>query len=184
MNYQLIRSKRKTLSIEIKPDSTVIVRAPYNMKASRIESFVNEKTPWIEKQLLRLEEAKKRQNSAEKLTPSELEMLAEKAKEYIPERAEFYAKQIGVTYGKITIRCQKTKWGSCSSKGNLNFNCLLMLTPPEVIDSVVVHELCHLKEMNHGKRFYAEVLKVYPDYHRHRKWLKENGSAILSRRPD
>ena len=72
MNYQLIRSKRKTLSIEIKPDSTVIVRAPYNMKASRIESFVNEKTPWIEKQLARLKEARERQSGAEPLTEAEL----------------------------------------------------------------------------------------------------------------
>ncbi|MBR4241372.1 MAG: M48 family metallopeptidase, partial [Eubacterium sp.] len=74
-----------------------------------------------------------------------------------------------------------TKWGSCSSKGNLNFNCLLMLTPPEVIDSVVVHELCHRKEMNHSKRFYDEVLRVYPDYKKWNKWLKDNGSAIMNR---
>jgi len=86
-----------------------------------------------------------------------------------------------VTYGRITVRNQKTRWGSCSSKGNLNFNCLLMLTPPEVIDSVVVHELCHLREMNHSPKFYAEVLKVYPDYHKWNGWLKEHGAAIMKR---
>ena len=84
---------------------------------------------------------------------------------------------LGVTYGRITIRNQRSKWGSCSSKGNLNFNCLLMLTPPEVIDS----ELCHRKEMNHSERFYAEVLRIFPDYYKWNKWLKENGGAIIAR---
>ena len=81
----------------------------------------------------------------------------------------------------ITIRNQKTRWGSCSSKGNLNFNCLLMLTPPEVIDYVVVHELCHRKEMNHSGAFWAEVEKVLPDYKEQVKWLKENGGQIIGR---
>ena len=97
----------------------------------------------------------------------------------IPERVKYYAPQIGVRCGRITIRNQKTRWGSCSAKGNLNFNCLLMLTPPEVIDSVVVHELCHLKEMNHSKKFYDEILRVYPDYKKWDKWLKQNGSGIM-----
>ena len=88
---------------------------------------------------------------------------------------------IGVTYKRITIRKQKSRWGSCSAKGNLNFNCLLMLTPPEVIDSVVVHELCHRKEMNHSQRFYEEVLRVFPEYKQWDRWLKKNGTAILLR---
>ena len=86
-----------------------------------------------------------------------------------------------MTPGRVTIRNQKSKWGSCSSKGNLNFNCLLMLTPPEVLDSVVVHELCHLKEMNHSPRFYAEVRRVFPDYDKWDRWLKEHGAAIMRR---
>lgn len=93
----------------------------------------------------------------------------------------YFAKQIGVTYGRITIRNQKTRWGSCSSKGNLNFNCLVMLTPLEVIDYVVVHELCHRKEMNHSKAFWAEVEKVLPNYKEQVKWLKENGGQIIGR---
>ena len=88
---------------------------------------------------------------------------------------------MGVTYGRITIRSQHTLWGSCSSKGNLNFNCLLMLTPPEVLDYVVVHELCHRKEMNHSARFWAEVEHVLSDYEIRRKWLRENGTALISR---
>ena len=89
---------------------------------------------------------------------------------------------MGVSYGAVTIRSQKTKWGSCSAKGNLNFNCLLMLTPPEIIDSVVVHELCHRKEMNHSERFYRELFRVFPAYSECRNWLKENGGGIMRRR--
>ena len=92
-----------------------------------------------------------------------------------------YAEKLGVSYGRITIRNQRSRWGSCSGKGNLNFNCLLMLAPPEVLDSVVVHELCHLRQMNHSERFYAEVLRVFPDYWRCHRWLKENGGALMQR---
>ena len=108
-------------------------------------------------------------------------MLKKEAKLLIPERVRYYAAKLGITYGHVAIRAQRSRWGSCSSKGNLNFNCLLMLTPPEVIDSVVVHELCHRKEMNHSKQFYAEVLRVFPDYHKWDRWLKENGPAIMRR---
>lgn len=111
----------------------------------------------------------------------EIQELADQAVKVIPQRVAYYAPKIGVDYGRITIRNQKTRWGSCSANGNLNFNCLLMLTPSEVIDSVVVHELCHRKEMNHSDRFYAEVLRVFPDYWKWNRWLKENGGQLMQR---
>ncbi len=86
-----------------------------------------------------------------------------------------------MSYGRITLRCQKTRWGSCSAKKNLNFNILLMLTPAEVIDSVIVHELCHLVEMNHSPRFYKLVYAAYPEYDCFNRWLKDNGAAIMAR---
>jgi len=89
-----------------------------------------------------------------------------------------------VSYGSITVRSQKTRWGSCSSRGNLNFNCLLMLTSPEVLDYVVLHELCHRKELNHSARFWAQVERVMPDYRLRRKWLKDHGSALIGRLPE
>ena len=115
----------------------------------------------------------------DQFTREEIQELADKAIAVIPQKVKYYAEIIGVSYGRITIRNQKTRWGSCSSKGNLNFNCLLMLFPDEVIDSVVVHELCHRKHMNHSKAFYAEVERFFPQYQNCRKWLKENGAEYL-----
>ena len=180
MNYQIIRSNRKTLSIQIKPEG-VIVRAPLRATDAQIQRFVKEHSDWIEKHLAKMEVRKKEADAAEPLTMEEIRALADQALKVIPERVKYYAPKIGVTYGRITIRNQRSKWGSCSAKGNLNFNCLLMLTPPEVIDSVVVHELCHRKEMNHSDRFYAEVLRVFPDYWKWHGWLKENGSLLMMR---
>ena len=115
------------------------------------------------------------------LTEEDIRSLAEQAKALFPDRVAYFARLMGVTYGRITIRCQRTRWGSCSSKGNLNFNCLLMLVPRDVIDSVIVHELCHRKYMNHSAAFYAEVLRILPDYRARDRWLKKNGPALMAR---
>ena len=106
-------------------------------------------------------------------------MLAQQALKDLPERVRHFAPLAGVRYGRITIRFQGARWGSCSSLGNLNFNCLLMLAPLGTIDSVVVHELCHRKQMNHSPRFYREVLRVYPNYYEDQRWLKEEGHRLL-----
>ena len=105
------------------------------------------------------------------------------AKEDLTGRAAYFAPRIGVSYGRISIRHQKTKWGSCSSKGNLNFNCLLMLAPEEVRDYVVVHELCHRKQMNHSEAFWTEVERALPDYRDARKWLKTHGRELMQYNP-
>ena len=123
----------------------------------------------------------KRNKRKDMLSEEELLDLRAQAKEYFPQRVAYYADYLGVHPNRITIRCQKTRWGSCSSKGNLNFNCLLMLTPTEVIDSVVVHEVCHLLEMNHSKRFYEHVYRVYPEYKKYHDWLKKHGPEIMAR---
>lgn len=188
MNVKIIRSNRKTLAIQINPDLSVTVRAPMYAPQSDIERILREKEGWIQKHIekIREQEEKKKETQGESmereyLTNEEIKKLADKALQHIPKRVSYFAKQIDVTYGKITIRNQKTRWGSCSSKGNLNFNCLLMLTPPEVIDYVVVHELCHRKEMNHSEAFWAEVEKILPYYKEQVKWLKENGGQIIGR---
>ena len=180
---KIIRSRRKTLSLEIKSEEGVIVRAPIRATKEQINNFINSHKAWIEKHLKKTQERQAMLAAVEKLSMEELRILVEKALSVIPERVKYYASQLNVSYNRITIRNQKTRWGSCSKRKNLNFNCLLMLTPPDVLDSVVVHELCHLKEMNHSDRFYAEVLRVFPDYWRCHKWLKENGAAIMARLP-
>ena len=180
LKYKLIRSKRRTIGLEIRPEG-VIVRAPMQATQADIDGFIREHLDWIEKHLKKAEELKAKTDALPKLTMDEIRELADKAVKVIPERVRHYAPLVGVTYGRITIRNQRSKWGSCTGKGNLNFNCLLMLAPPEVLDGVVVHELCHRKHMNHSKAFYAEVQRVYPDYKKWDKWLNENGTLLMSR---
>ncbi len=178
----ILRTKRKTISIELK-DNGLLVRAPKRMSNREIQAFILSKKAWIEKHQKIIEERRELLKQYPPYTEDELKTLAKQAKEIIPVKVKHYAEIIDVSYGRITIRCQKTRWGSCSSKGNLNFNCLLMELPDEIIDSVVVHELCHRKHMNHSKTFYTEVEKIFPEYKKCRKWLKENGSIYLSRLP-
>ena len=179
IEYTVIRSRRKTLSARIK-DGRVEVRAPLRTPDAEIRRFLEKHRDWVEKHLAQdraLEEAKAAQP---KLAKADIARLKKQAQQVIPERAAYWASRIGVTYGRISIRCQKTRWGSCSSKGNLNFNCLLMLAPSGVIDCIVVHELCHRKYMNHSAKFYAEMEKALPDWRQHQKWLKQNGAVLLA----
>lgn len=178
----VIRTDRKTLAIQLK-EGEIIARAPNRMSNKDIYGFIESKRGWIEKNLAAISERKRELEAVEPFTEKEIRALAEKARVLIPERVKLYAAEIGVSYGRITIRNQKTRWGSCSSKGNLNFNCLLVLFPLEIIDSVVVHELCHRKHMNHSPAFYAELEGVFPDYKRCSKWLKDNGGRYMARLP-
>ena len=182
MKVTVIRSNRKTVAIQVNSDLSVTVRAPRSVSEKDIEEILKKKEAWISKHIEKIKETKERFEAepTEKLTREKVIALADEALKVIPERVEYFAKVIGVTYGKITVRNQKTRWGSCSSKGNLNFNCLLMLAPPVVLDYVVVHELCHRKQMYHSKAFWFEVEKVLPNYKEVRKWLKEEGSQMIT----
>ena len=154
IRYYIKRSRRKTVSVQIEPDLSVLIRAPFHMPDRDIEKFLRDSDDWIRKHR---DEARKKllaKETSPKLSMDEIRKLAEEAAKDIPERVKRFAPIVGVDYGRITIRNQKSRWGSCSSRKNLNFNCLLMLAPPEQRDYVVVHELCHLKEMNHSKRFW------------------------------
>lgn len=181
LEVRIIRCDRKTIAMKVDGPSTLIARVPRAMPNPDIDAFIKEHWDWITHHL-QLAEAREAQIAAVgKLTEQEINDLADQALKIIPERVAYFAHQIGIQYCAITIRNQKTRWGSCSNKRNLNFNCLLMLVPPEVCDYVIVHELCHLKEMNHSSRFWAEVGKVIPDYRKHRKWLRENQAALIGR---
>lgn len=184
MEYTLIRSGRRTLALELRGDGTVVVRAPKRVSRAEIERFVQSREDWIQAHRERMAARRESLGAPEKLSPEELRALAERAKTVIPERAAYYAPLVGVSYGRITIRAQRSRWGSCSARGNLNFNCLLLLAPQQVLDSVVVHELCHRREMNHSPRFYAQVLRVFPEYRIWSAWLKEHGAALMARLPE
>ena len=179
----VIHSNRRTIAIQVNPDLTVTVRAPRRATQREIDRILREKQPWIQKHMEQMKEKRAQYYAMEMdgLTDAECRQLKQKAQAYIPERVEYFANIMGVDYGRITIRKQKTRWGSCSGKGNLNFNCLLMLAPPEVIDYVVIHELCHRKEMNHSRAFWREVEKVMPDYKKSVLWLKNQGSMLIGR---
>ena len=118
-----------------------------------------------------------------RFTEEERKALIKKARPIFLERTAAYAARMNASPGRITVRTQKTRWGSCTQTGNLNFNALLLLAPREVLDLVVVHELCHLKYMNHSKYFYFELKRFYPAYQEPREWLKKNGGRLVKMLP-
>ena len=180
-NIQIKKSKRKSVSIEIKPDLTVIVRAPLFLSDNTIKRLVSQKNDWIDKKIKQIE------NKNSVLLPTfsekEIKLLREKTRVLITPKAEYYAKILGVSFNKLSVKKQRSIWGSCSAKQNINFNLLLCLCPDNVVDYIVVHELCHLKELNHSKKFWYEVEKILPDYKASRLWLKTNGGALIKRLP-
>ena len=180
MEYELIRSQRRTLALQMKPDGTVLVRAPLRMPKGQIEAFLREHWDWVERQ----REKQATFPPLEKLSEEELAELKKQARRVFLARSAYFAPVVGVRYSRVTVRSQRSKWGSCSSRGGLNFNCLLLLAPAEVLDYVVVHELCHRLEMNHSPRFWAEVKRVLPDYAEARKWLRQNGGSLMARLPE
>lgn len=121
MQIRIIQSARRSISIEIKLDE-MIVRAPKGMSRKQIDDFLYKKRSWIEKHSKIMEEKKAYLDKVKPLTKEEIQALADKACKVIPKKVRYYAPLVGVDYGRITIRNQKTRWGSCSSKGNLNFN--------------------------------------------------------------
>ena len=170
ITYQWIRSRRKTIAIQIDREGQVIVRTPYGITKRKVEEFLDEKKDWILQTRQRVEKRKTEQIPISEEVRRE---GIERAKRIFPERTAYFAKRMDVDYGRITIREQKTRWGSCSSKGNLNFNWKLVLLDPELLDYVVVHELAHRREMNHSKNFWKIVEAELPDYRERRRRLKE-----------
>ncbi len=181
MDVRVIRTRRTTCSIYVDRDGKVTFRGPLGISDAMVRRILEEKKDWIFKKTEAASVKAAAASREEKLTPAQIRCLAEQAVKDLPPRAERFARLLGVDYGRITVRCQKTRWGSCSSKGDLNFNCLLMLCPAEIRDYVVAHELCHRLEMNHSARFWARVESVLPDWRRRKKWLRDNGGVLMRR---
>ena len=181
VEYKVVRSARKTLSLSMDGEGRLIVRAPYLCPTTTIERFVRDSSGWIEKQLKKAPRIEQKAGEEGPLSKEDIASLAKAMKKALPTKLAHYSRLLNVEYSRVSVRCQRTKWGSCSAKGGLNFNCLLMLAPEEVLDYVIVHELCHLKHMDHSKAFWAEVESADPNYKAHRKWLKDNGGALMKR---
>ena len=180
MDLKIIRTDRKTLAITIK-NGELIVRAPRGLSDARIRDFVSRHTAWIDKQMTAVKEKEQALEGVIPLTASDIKALRARAKTVFEQRVAYYASLLDVNYGKVSVRCQKTRWGSCNRAGDLSLNCMLLLAPSEVLDSVVAHELCHRKHMNHSKSFYEALYSVFPNYDECHRWLKENGDVLLKR---
>ena len=170
-SYRIIRSKRRTMALEINAAGEILVRCPQRCTKAQIEAFVQSRADWLRKHL----QKRAAQPKLPPMTMEEVRALAQQALEVIPGRVAHYAPLVGVTYGRITIRNQRSRWGSCSSQGNLNFNCLLMLVPPEVLDYVVVHELLHIIVRLHNDEFKALLTRYLPDWRETKRELNLRG---------
>jgi predicted metal-dependent hydrolase len=214
---QIIRSKRKTLALIVKPDGSLIVRAPLRASEKSIREFVEKNAGWVAKKqaeaLAALPAAPKQYLAGETFTllgvaypleivkgqkkPLILEngfKLAEsaqsnakliferwyraQAKVILSERVDLYARRHGFEYKKIGITSARTRWGSCSASGSLNFSWRLIMAPLEAVDYVIVHELVHTVYHNHSKQFWGKVRELMPDYTERRKWLRRNATHL------
>ncbi|MDY6323694.1 MAG: SprT family zinc-dependent metalloprotease [Catonella sp.] len=175
----IVKQHRKSISIKIRNSSLIEVHAPFGIEDKDIDAFVEKHGDWINAKLAEMKEAESALNSIDVASKAEFDEKIELAKKIIPEKCAYYADMIGVDYGRITLKAQKTLFGSCSAAGNLNFNIALMFAPERVLDYVIIHELCHLKEMNHSVDFWHEVEKVMKDYKVERQWLNDNGAMIM-----
>lgn len=165
IKYKIIKSFRKSISLQIK-SWEIIVKAPRFMLQKTIDTFVQKHKDWIVSRL-------KQEKNKIIYNPKQIEDLKIKARDYIPNRVRELAYKFWFSYNFIKITSAKTRWGSCTSKKNLNFSYRLILTPKDVIDYVIIHELSHLKHMNHSKRFWREVASMMPDYKKKELWLKK-----------
>ncbi len=167
---EIKKSFRKSLTMRFDRNGTLQVKAPIFMTNKQIQGFIDRNKSWIEKQKIA------KQNS--QIDPEKIPEYKKEARELIPPRVEQIANKHGFSYNTIKITSAQTRWGSCTSKKNLNFTYRLVLAPQEVMDYVIVHELCHLRQMNHSKKFWNEVATIMPDYKNQELWLKKNGASI------
>ena len=174
IRISVIRSARKSLGLEVRDANTVLARIPTRVSDRELKAFVENHRSWIlQKTEVMAEREEKRKSTP--APPPELLSKTDRMKIQlkIGKRVRHYCEAMGVTVGYVTVKNQKTRWGSCSAKGNVNFNYQLAFLPDELLDYVVIHELAHRRHMNHSRAFWAEVEKYCPDYLERREQLKE-----------
>lgn len=167
----------RSLRVSIRSDGQVLLTAPKSFSQKRAESFLLEKGEWV---LERLDEIRlKREEKPKQTGPADYVRRKAAARKLILAKLGQWAEFYGIRYGRVSIRNQRSRWGSCSAERNLSFNYRLVYLTEEMIDYVVVHELCHLKEMNHSPRFWKLVAQAIPNYKNIKKELKEMGLALF-----
>lgn len=169
MTYEIVRSRRRTVALEVTREGRVLVRAPLRMPQGEIKRFVASHAAWLEKAQAKVAA---RQAAHPPLTEQETAALRQRAKELLSDRVAHYAAIMGVTPTSVKITSARTRFGSCSGKNGICFSLYLLQYPEEAIDYVVVHELAHIRHHDHSPAFYAEVAKVLPDYKERMKLLK------------
>jgi predicted metal-dependent hydrolase len=216
---QLIRTKRKTIALIVRPDGSLLVRAPLRASNKSIREFVSKNTGWVEKTRARIQAAAlpapkqylpgemfeylgsaypleivEQQRKSLLLEDGRFKLAGsvqgraalvferwyqERARQILNERVDSFARQHGFQYTRLGITSARTRWGSCSASGSLNFSWRLIQAPMEAVDYVVVHELVHTAIHNHSKKFWTKVEQIMPDYRERRKWLRSNGHRLL-----
>lgn len=160
-DYTLVRSKRKTVAIQVDSDCNITIRAPLRISQKEIDKILLEKKAWLEKTIISQREKKK---NFKEYSDEDIKLLRQKAKEILPAKVEYYAKIMQVEPAYVKINSAKKRYGSCSGTNNLNFSLYLMDKDERFVDYVVVHEIAHIKHHNHSKDFYKFVEKFMPDY--------------------
>lgn len=186
VSYTLFRTRRRTLALVVRENGDLEVRVPLFCREEEIQRFLLGKADWILSHIATQKARFQEKESAHSaLTEEEKERLRKncirKMKRLLPEKIAQYEPLLPASHRpitRVTVRGQKTRWGSCSSKGSLSFNWKLAQAPSFCLDYVVVHELCHLVHMNHSQAFWNEVERILPDYRTARTWLKENGYRL------
>lgn len=166
--YELIRSDRRTLAVEITRDGRVLVRSPRHLPQAAIDSFLSRHAAWIARQV----ERRRAAPPPPEPTAAEIAALKQQARAVLPGKVELWAQRMGVTPTGVKITSARKRYGSCSGRNSLCFSCFLMRCPEEAVDLVVVHELCHIKVKNHGPAFYDLLSRYLPDYQERKKLLK------------
>ncbi len=169
------RRWRLTVPWDAPPRLTV----PYRMPLSAIDAVLESHRDWIARE--RARQVPRLGLDARAVSEQEARRAA---RELVTMVADEEAQVLGVSFSRIDVRGQRTRWGSCSPRGTLSFNWRLVLAPFEVLDYVVVHELCHLREPNHSPRFWSLVSERRPDWRAQRDWLRAYGSELLAFQPD
>ena len=172
--YELIRSSRRTMSVEVDSSGAVLVRAPRLMPKWRIEAFVKERADWIQRARARQAQ---RQACLPVIREEDKPLYVQRAKAVLPGKIEHYARRMGVQPTGLTITSARTRFGSCSGKDRLSFSWRLMAYPEAAIDYVVVHELAHIRYKDHGRAFYAFIESELPDYRDRIRLLKGGQEA-------